>query len=72
MMKLEIKSWFWQAPVGLILVGAGLSMAIDAGTNKANGQSWFWYGTLALVIFNSGLCVFGDAIVKRVKDEMKG
>jgi len=71
-MKLKIKSCLWQAPIGLVLVGAGLSMAIDAGLNKANGQSWFWYGTLALVIFNSGLCVFGDAIVKRVKDEMKG
>ena len=72
MMKSKIKSWLWQAPIGLVLVGAGLSMSIDAGANKASGQSWFWYGTLALIIFNSGLCVFGDAVVKRVKDEMKG
>ncbi len=46
-------------------------MAIDAGTNKANHQFWFCYGTLALIIFNSGFCVFGDAVIKRVKDEMK-
>ena len=41
MMKAKIKTWLWQAPIGLILVGAGLSMAIDAATNKADGQSWF-------------------------------
>ena len=70
--NMKIKTWFWQAPIGLILVGSGLSMAIDAGSQKANGQPWFWYGTLALVLFNAGLCVFGDAVVKRVKDEVKG
>ena len=71
-MKRKIKTWFCQAPIGLVLVGTGLSMAIDAGSQKANGQPWFWYGTLALVLFNAGLCVFGDAVVKRVKDEMQG
>ena len=54
------------------MVGGGLSMAIYAGTNKANHQSWFWFGTLALIIFNSGFSVFGDAVAKRVKDEIKG
>lgn len=71
-MKIKIKNWLWQAPVGLVLIGAGLSMAIDAGINKANQQAWFWYGTFALIIFNSGICVFGDAVVKRVKEEVKG
>ncbi len=70
-MKTKIKTWLWQAPLGLVLVGAGLSMAIDAGTYKANGQPWFWYGSFALVVFNTGLCVFGGAVIKRVKDEMK-
>ena len=46
-------------------------MAIDAGTCKAYGQTWFLYGSLALVVFNAGLCVFGGAVIKRVKDEMK-
>ncbi len=71
-MKTKIKTWIWQVPIGLILLGTGLSMAIDAGSQKANGQPWFWYGTFALVLFNAGLCVFGDAVVKRVKYEMKG
>ena len=70
-MKIKIKTWLWQAPLGLVLVGAGLSMAIDAGTCKAYGQPWFLYGSFALVVLNAGLCVFGGAIIKRVKDEMK-
>ena len=70
-MKIKIKTWLWQAPLGLVLIGAGLSMAIDAGTCKAYGQPWFWYGSFALVILNAGLCVFGGAVIKRVKDEMK-
>ena len=70
-MRIKIKPWLWQAPLGLVLVGAGLSMAIDAGTSKAYGHSWFWFGSFALVVFNAGLCVFGGAIIKRVKDEMK-
>ena len=68
---MKIKNWLLQAPLGLVLVGAGLSMAIDAGTCKAYGQPWFWHGSFALVVFNAGLCVFGGAIIKRVKDEMK-
>ena len=70
-MKIKIKTWLWQAPLGLVLVGAGLSMAIDAGTCKTYGQPWFWYGSFALVVFNAGLCVFGGAVIKRVKDEIK-
>ena len=70
-MKIKIKTWLWQAPLGLRLVGSGLSMAIDAGTCQAYGQPWFWYGSLALVVFNSGLCVFGGAVIERVKDEMR-
>ena len=70
-MKIKIKTWFWQAPLGLVLVGAGLSMAIDAGPCTADGQPWFWYGSFALVVFDAGLCVFGGAVIQRVKDEMK-
>ena len=43
------KRWVIQAPVGLILIGAGLSMAIAAGNVKAAGGNWFLYGTSALV-----------------------
>lgn len=46
-----------QAAGGLVLTGAGLSMAIDAGTVRAKGGKWFLYGTVALFIFQAGLCL---------------
>jgi hypothetical protein len=61
------KRWVIQAPVGLILIGAGLSMAIDAGNVKAAGGNWFLYGTSALVVFNSGICLVIDAAIRKIK-----
>ncbi len=46
-----------QAVGGLLLTGAGLSMAIDAGTARAKGHKWFTYGALALIVFQTGLCL---------------
>lgn len=46
-----------QAVGGLLLTGAGLSMAVDAGFVKAKGGKWFGYGTLALIVFQAGLCL---------------
>lgn len=59
--------WIIQAPIGLILVGAGLSLAIDAGYVKATGGNWFLYGTSALVVFNSGICLVIDAAIRKIK-----
>ena len=53
--------WLLQATAGLILTGSGLSLAIDAGINKSQGNPWFIYGTIALIIFQSGLCLVIDA-----------
>lgn len=62
---------FW-ASLGLVFVGAGLSIAIDAGLSKALGSggllgNWVVEGTIALIIFNSGLSFFGRAIIEQVK-----
>jgi hypothetical protein len=46
-----------QAVGGLLLTGAGLSMAIDAGFVRARGKKWVGYGTLALIVFQAGLCL---------------
>lgn len=46
-----------QATGGLLLTGAGLSMAIDAGFVRMKKGNWFWYGTAALVVFQAGLCL---------------
>jgi hypothetical protein len=59
------KRWIL-APLGLVLIGAGLSMAIDAGFRKWNHEDWFLYGTSALVVFNSGICIFGRAVAEYV------
>jgi hypothetical protein len=53
--------WIIQASLGLLLTGAGISMAIDAGLTKLQGGDWFFHGTGALVIFNAGLCLVIDA-----------
>lgn len=66
------KRWFWQAPLGLILVGMGLCFVAEAAYLKfgeAPTLTWVLAGTGALIVFNAGLCVFGDAILHRVRYE---
>jgi hypothetical protein len=66
------KNWLIKAPLGLVLVGFGASLIVEAGFYKHSGAptlNWMAFGTLALVVFNSGLCVFGDAILERVRYE---
>ena len=50
------------AGAGLALVGAGLSVAVDAGSRRAAGRPWFTRGTAGLVVLGSGLSIFGDAV----------
>ena len=67
------QKWLLKSTLGLVLTGAGLSMAIDAGFEKFAGQPWVLYGTFALVIFNGGLCITIDAglqyLAFRIKDK---
>ena len=51
-----------QSVLGLLLTGAGLSMAIDAGISKMQGDAWFWYGTGSLIEFQAGLCLMIDSV----------
>ncbi len=70
--KQYYRRWLLRAPLGLVLVGFGLSLVIEAGFYKHSGAAtleWVGYGTLALVVFNSGLCIFGDAILQRLRYE---
>lgn len=56
------------APLGLVLVGAGLSISIDAALRRTAGAGrgrWVGQGTVGLVVLNSGLSVFGDAVRRR-------
>jgi hypothetical protein len=57
--------WLLKAPLGLLLIGLGFSIAGDAVSRKGNGQSWFWRGTIGLVLMNAGVSVVGDAVRHR-------
>ncbi|MEM6261103.1 MAG: hypothetical protein AAGI38_01245 [Bacteroidota bacterium] len=62
------KKWKKTAPLGLLLIGTGFSVAGEATLMKGAGAEWWQWvsmGTLGLVIFNAGLSVFGDAIKLR-------
>ena len=67
-MSMQIK-WLFHSILGLLLIGAGLSVFGEALIQKMNAQNWhdwFWTGTLSLVIFNSGICIFGQGVIYRV------
>lgn len=67
------RHWKILAPVGLILIGAGLSVAIDAALERNAGAalwSWVGMGTLGLILTNAGISLFGDAVKRRMWDEV--
>jgi hypothetical protein len=53
------------APFGLILIGAGFCIAVEAAILKSQEASllqWIAMGTAGLIIMNAGISVFGDAV----------
>jgi hypothetical protein len=73
-MQKNYKNWLIKAPLGLVLVGLGACLIVEAGFLKHSGVAtfdWVVAGTTALVIFNAGLCIFGDAILDRVRYEIE-
>lgn len=53
---------------GLALVGAGLTVAMDAGMRRTRGvrpRGWVGRGTLGLCLVGAGLSVFGEAVAYR-------
>jgi hypothetical protein len=63
--------WVLQATLGLVLTGAGLCLAIDAGFEKFAGNPWILYGTMALVVFNSGICITIDAGLRKPDSQLQ-
>ena len=59
--------WLLYSVLGLLLVGAGVSIVGEAVVRKAAAEPWFMMGTLGLVVLNSGVSVFGQAIVYRIQ-----
>ncbi|GAA5041727.1 hypothetical protein GCM10011506_43600 [Marivirga lumbricoides] len=69
-MKQLKRRWLVYAISGLILIGAGLSLSIEAALYRfqnIGGFSWIGYGTVALIIFNSGICLFGQGVIYKVR-----
>jgi len=70
----HFKKWRLYAPLGLSLIGLGLSLlghSIQLKTQGSSSLIWFLWGTLSLVVVNGGLAVFGDAVKHRVLFELK-
>jgi hypothetical protein len=59
--------WLFYSILGLVLIGAGFSVAGEAIIRKAAGEPWFWMGTGGLVILNAGISCFGSGVVSRVR-----
>jgi len=57
--------WWRHGGLGCLLIGAGLSVTLDAAAQRiAGGTFWLWglEGTAGLVTFMSGLGFFGSAV----------
>jgi hypothetical protein len=68
------KKWRFFAPLGLTLIGLGISIvgkAIGLKMIHADALEWFLWGTLGLVVTNAGIAVFGDAVKCRVLYELR-
>ena len=70
--KTNFRKWLLMAPLGLVLVGAGLCVFGEALLMKYNNApfwDWFWWGTGGLAIINAGISVVGKAIIHRIRYE---
>lgn len=67
-MDTHYEKWQTLAPLGLVAVGLGASLAGQAAIWKARRcPTWTWVtlGTLGLASLNAGLCLFGEAVKHR-------
>ena len=67
--------WFRSGAIGCILIGAGLSIALDALALRLDGAAWRAWGaegTAGLIVLMAGLAFFGDAVRYRVHMDREG
>ena len=73
-MDQHYESWSTNAPRGLLLIGAGVSIVGQAIVLKAQrraGWKWFLMGFLGLIVLNSGVAIFGESVKQRALYESK-
>jgi hypothetical protein len=63
--------WLVFSPMGLSLIGLGVSITGEAIRAKTMNEPWFWLGTLGLAVLNAGVAVFGDGVKHRVRMELE-
>ena len=64
----DLRGWARLAPLGLLLVGAGVCVTGDAAVSRGTGgdpRRWVPAGTLGLLLQGAGLSVFGEAVKRR-------
>lgn len=73
-MDQHYQEWSENAPRGLLLIGAGISVigqAVVLKTRRKSALSWIIPGTLGLILFNAGVAIFGEAVKHRTLYESK-
>lgn len=61
----HFEKWNTFAPLGLLLIGLGVSLVGHANSRKAAGKGWFVLGTLGLIVLNAGVAIFGESVKAR-------
>ncbi len=63
--------WNRYSPLGLLMLGLGMSVIGDATITKAKGKrGWVFKGTVGLILFNAGLAVFSEGVKSRALYEV--
>ena len=69
----SLGKWRLLAPLGLALIGFGVSVvgyAVELRISGTGSAAWFAWGTLGLVVLNSGVACFGEAVKHRALLEL--
>ncbi|PWJ52912.1 hypothetical protein SAMN06264364_11648 [Quadrisphaera granulorum] len=64
----DLSVWKRLAPSGMLLVGTGLCVTLDASARRSSGSPllrWVAEGTAGLVLVNAGLALYGEAMKRR-------
>jgi hypothetical protein len=63
------QKWFFQMPMGFLLINAGI-FVIMYSANKRASDEWLLWGIVSAAIITSGLGVLGNAYIHKVKSDL--